>query len=109
MARTVKWAEAASDDLDRIAGYIARDSPNYAAAFAREILDAARSLADMAERGRVVPEWHEPSVRELFVGNYRLIYQLSGQMAHIVGVVHGSRNLKALWEREGRRPSTFSR
>lgn len=65
MARTVKWAEAASDDLDRIAEYISRDSPNYAAAFAREILDAAQSLAELAERGRVVPEWHETNVREL--------------------------------------------
>jgi hypothetical protein len=33
------------DDLDGIAGYIARDSPNYAAAFVIEMRDAARSLA----------------------------------------------------------------
>ena len=105
MARTVRWAEAASDDLDRIAEYIARDSPNYAAAFVREILDAVQSLAELAERGRVVPEWHEPNVRELFVGNYRLIYELLDQAVHIVGVIHGARDLSALWEREGRRPS----
>lgn len=73
MAWEVKWAQAALDDLDTIANYIARDSPNYAAAFVLELLDAARSLAQLAERGRVVPEWHEQTTRELLVGNYRLI------------------------------------
>jgi plasmid stabilization system protein ParE len=104
VARTVKWAEVASDDLDRIAEYIGRDSPNYAAAFAREILDAAQSLVELSERGRVVPEWHETSIRELFVGNYRLIYELSERAVHVVGIIHGARDLRALWEREGRRP-----
>ncbi|MEW6247555.1 MAG: type II toxin-antitoxin system RelE/ParE family toxin [Nitrospirota bacterium] len=104
MAWEVKWAQAALDDLDTIANYIARDSPNYAAAFLLELLDAARSLAQLAERGRVVPEWHEQTTRELLVGNYRLIYQVAGPVVHVVGIVHGSRDLKALWEREGRRP-----
>ncbi len=103
MAWQVNWTEVAQDDLDKIANYIAEDSPNYAAAFVREALDAARSLKHLAQRGRMVPEWHDSSIRELIVGNYRLIYQLTEPMVAIIGVVHGARDLEAVWKRGGRR------
>lgn len=77
MAWEVKWAEVAWTELDGIAAYIARDSPNYAGAVVRELLDAGQSLNQMAERGRVVPEWKTPDIRELLIENYRLIYQRS--------------------------------
>lgn len=102
MAWEVRWTEVALDDLDRVASYIARDSQNYAAAFVRETIEASKSLGTFAERGRVVPEWHDESIRELIIGNYRLIYQLAGALVFVVGFVHGSRNLRALWQREGR-------
>ncbi|WP_156915797.1 type II toxin-antitoxin system RelE/ParE family toxin [Desulfatirhabdium butyrativorans] len=44
MARTVEWTEAAADDLDEAASFINRDSPYYAAAFVREVKQAAKSL-----------------------------------------------------------------
>lgn len=44
MARKVKWTAAAWSDLEEAADYIARDSPNYAAALVREVREAARSL-----------------------------------------------------------------
>ena len=53
MARKVKWTAATWNDLEAV-DYIARDSPHYAAAFVREVRDAARSLAYLVERGRVV-------------------------------------------------------
>ena len=104
MARKVKWTEAAWSDLEEAADYIARDSPHYATAFVRETRDATRSLAYLAERGRVVPEFDDTSIRELFVRSYRLIYQVTEQVVYIIGFVHGARNLLALWEREGRPP-----
>ena len=67
MARKVIWAETAWSDLQHTAEFIAKDSPRYAAAFVQEARDAARSLAHFAERGRVVPELQNPTVRELFV------------------------------------------
>jgi plasmid stabilization system protein ParE len=59
-------------DLDQVADFIARDSSYYAAAFVREAMSAARSLAEMAERGRIVPEWEDPGIRELLLGSDRL-------------------------------------
>ncbi|MEW6482057.1 MAG: type II toxin-antitoxin system RelE/ParE family toxin [bacterium] len=102
MARKVKWTEAAWSDLKEAADYIAKDSQFYAAAFVREVRDAARSLAYLAERGRIVPEFNDPSIRELFVRKYRLIYHVREQIVHIIGFIHGARDLLTLWERERR-------
>lgn len=102
MARKVMWSETAWGDLEEVADYIAKDSSHYAAALVREARDAARTLAHLAERGRVVPEFNDTSIRELFVRNYRLIYQVAEQAIYIVGFIHGSRDLWALWERERR-------
>ncbi|MBM4044990.1 MAG: type II toxin-antitoxin system RelE/ParE family toxin [Planctomycetes bacterium] len=102
MAQEVKWTETAWGDLESVSDYIAQDSPYYAAAFVREVRDAARSLAHLAGRGRVVPEFGEPCVREIFVRKYRLIYHVGEQTVHIIGFIHGARDLLALWEREGR-------
>ena len=102
MARQVAWAETAWRDLERIADYIAEDSPGYAAAFVRRVRDHARSPEEMAERGRVVPELEEPAVRELIVGSYRLIYEIEGADVHVLGLIHGARDLAALWGKESR-------
>lgn len=102
MAWRVIWTQTAWSDLETVADYIAKDSRHYAAAFVGEVRDAARSLAHLAERGRVVPEFHDPSIRELFVRDYRLVYQVSESAVHVVGFIHGARDLWMLWEREKR-------
>jgi len=102
MARKVIWTETAWADLEEVADYIGKDSPHYAAAFVRETRDVARALGSLGERGRVVPEFNESSIRELFVRNYRLIYRIRGESVYIIGFIHGARDLGLLWEREGR-------
>jgi toxin ParE1/3/4 len=102
MAREVVWTEIAWRDVEEAADYVAEDSPHYAAAFVREVRDAARSLAHLAERGRVVPEFSDPSIRELLVRSYRLIYRVAGEAVYVTGFIHGARDLERLWEREGR-------
>jgi toxin ParE1/3/4 len=104
-ARRVVWTETAAEDLDQVAEFIARDSPRYAAAFVREARDAARSLAVLARRGRIVPEFADENIRELLVRSYRLIYQVSPDVVSIIGFIHGARDLSALWEREERASS----
>ncbi len=102
MARRLAWTETAWRDLERIADYIAEDSPGYAAAFVRRIRDQARSLDELAERGRVVPELDQPTVRELVVGTYRLIYEISEENVYALGLIHGARDLAAVWDQEAR-------
>lgn len=102
MARRVAWTETAWRDLQRIADYIAEDSPGYAAALVRTIRDRARSLEELAARGRVVPELDQPTVRELIVGSYRLIYEISERNVYVLGLIHGARDLTAFWDQEAR-------
>lgn len=103
MARRVAWTETAWRDLDRVADHISEDSPGYAAALVRGIRDRARSLEELAERGRVVPELDDSTVRELVVGSYRLIYEIGETEVHVLGLIHGARDLTPLWDQEGRR------
>ena len=96
MARTLKWTEAATQDLAEAAEFIARDSPFYAAALVREARTAARSLKTLADRGRVVPEIRSTDIRELFVKGYRLIYKIAPAVVTVVAFVHGARDLQRL-------------
>jgi toxin ParE1/3/4 len=102
MDRRVVWTETAWSDLEQVVTHIAKDSSHYAAAFAREARDALRSLSQLSNRGRVAPEFNDPTVREIFVRSYRLIYTVSKGAVCILCFIHGARDLKALWEREGR-------
>ena len=102
MARKVIWSFEAATDLEAIADYIARDSSFYAASFVIEVREASRSLSEFSERGRIVPELLNPFIRELFVKDYRLIYCIEAPRVDILGLIHGSRDLKTLWKKEQR-------
>ena len=102
MDRRVIWTEAAWRDLEQIIEYISRDSAHYAASFAREVRDAARSLSRFSERGRRLPEFAQPDIREIFVRSYRLVYSLSEQDLYVLGLIHGPRDLVAIWDWEKR-------
>ena len=102
MARKIIWSFEATADLEAIADYIARDSFFYAAAFVLEVREASRSLNEFSERGRIVPELSNPSVRELFIKDYRLIYRIEESRVDILGLIHGRRDLKTLWKKEQR-------
>ncbi|HEX4494915.1 MAG TPA: type II toxin-antitoxin system RelE/ParE family toxin [Thermoanaerobaculia bacterium] len=99
MARTVRWTETATHDVEEAADFIARDSRYYAAALVRDARAVARSLRTLAERGRVVPEARSSNVREIPVKSYRLIYEVSPDRVSVLAFVHGSRDLPALWQR----------
>ena len=104
MARDVVWTEAAWRDLEQTADHIALDSPGYAAAFVRRVRDHARSLDELALRGRIVPELGEPDVRELLLGNHRLLYEIHEKTIYVLALIHGARDLAALWQEDERSP-----
>ena len=103
MARKVTWSYEATEDLDALAEYIAKDSSFYAAAFTQQILDVSRSLNEFSERGRIVPEIGNPNIRELLIRDYRLIYSIEPSRIVILAFVHGTRDLRTLWEKENRK------
>lgn len=89
----IKWSPEATEDIDSIANFIARDSEHYASAVVSKTIELTKTLAIFPESGRVVPELDNIDIRELFVYNYRLIYQVRQKSILILAVVHGKRQL----------------
>ena len=54
----------------------------------------------LSERGRIVPELEDPSIREVFIGNYRLLYEVAPAEVSILAILHGARDF-AKWREEG--------
>ena len=76
MGQKVIWATSALEDLEAAAEFIHRDSPAYGASFVTRTLQAARSLSDLPERGRRIPEIRDKAIREVYIQSYRLIYRI---------------------------------
>lgn len=93
MAYQVVWSPAALADVEAIAAYISRDSTSYAAAVVKKLLDSTRSLKDFPLAGRVVPEFSESNIREVFAYSYRIIYSLDIDTVTIAAVIHEKRLL----------------
>jgi plasmid stabilization system protein ParE len=54
------------------------------------------SLESHSKLGRIVPEFGIPEIREIFEGNYRIIYSVeSKQSVNILTIHHGARDIKA--------------
>ena len=99
--RDVVWAESAQQALDEILSDIAARSPAGAAQVLRGALEAAESLSTLADRGRIVPEIGESTLRELFVFQYRLLYRVHDNRVVIRAFLHGARDFST-WRREQR-------
>lgn len=90
----VVWSPKAIDDIDAIAGYIARDSVSYAAAVVQRIIEATRTLNSCPLSGTVVQEFGDETIREQFAYTYRILYQVKDETVTVIAVVHGKRLLK---------------
>ncbi len=88
----IRWTDAARADLREIHSHIARDSRIYARRFVDRIKAAVEGIRLFPEAGAKVPEWDRDDIREIYVGNYRVIYRLR-DCIEIVAVIHGARRL----------------
>jgi plasmid stabilization system protein ParE len=99
MDYSVKWSPEATEDLDSIAEYIARDSEFYARSVVSKILAVSRKISEQPMIGRIVPEIDEKEIRERFVYSYRLVYRIQNSTITIVAIIHGKRLLENVSER----------
>lgn len=89
----IRWTLQALDDLEAICLFIARDSPRVAAVFAERVFQATDRLAENPRLGRAVPELSVPTIRQLNIGNYRVIYRIQAGDIQVLTVHHGARLL----------------
>jgi addiction module RelE/StbE family toxin len=96
----VRWSLTAGNDLQDIENFIARDSVLHAIAFIDRIVESTETLLTNSRIGRIVPEFNQQDLREVIIGNYRIVYLVKDDDIFILRVVHGARDLLALARRE---------
>ena len=90
------WSPQAIEDIKAIAEYIARDSSIYAESTVERIFQAPERLIQFPKLGRIVPEKNDEAIREIFVFQYRIIYEILASEIHVLTVVHGKRIIEDL-------------
>jgi len=89
------WTELSTADLKEIFDYIAKDSVLYASITVNKIYHRAQDIVDNPYLGRVVPEINVKVIREVIIGNYRIVYKvISEYKVDILRVYHSARLLK---------------
>ena len=87
----VRWTDQAVDDLMSIRDFIERDSPQYGRLVAERLFEATSRIEIFPESGRIVPELRRNDVREIIVGEYRIVYRLKAEVATLLTVFRSSR------------------
>jgi len=92
----------ALSDLERIVAYIALHNAVAAERTGNQLLDTALSLEVFPSRGRMVPEYRRPELREIIFRSYRIIYRVNDadKSVEIVRFWHGARGFPVIPRRE---------
>jgi toxin ParE1/3/4 len=90
----VIWSNEARQDLDSIFLRLSTESKLYSEKWINEVFSKIEVIEKFPNIGRRVPEVKINSVREFFVGSYRIIYNISkAEIIEILAVRHSSRPL----------------
>ncbi len=87
----VIWSPLAEQRALEAVDSIARDRPQAAAAWLKELLERVAALEEFAKRGRVVPEIAKATHRQVFHYPYRIIYRIDVRQVVILTIRHGRR------------------
>jgi toxin ParE1/3/4 len=95
--RRLLWSAPAENDLLEIRAYLASEaSPNVADEQLRRIHTACETLKDWPFAGRSRREFRH-DLRSLSVKPYIVFYRVLGQACEVVRVLHGHRDLDAIF------------
>lgn len=91
----VTFAESAVLDLEDIRDdYQEQHVPDIGERFLLEIVALVEELSTHPDRGRMVPEFNQPSLRELIHPPFRIVYRRGEQRIAIVRVWRSERLMK---------------
>ncbi|MEW6348145.1 MAG: type II toxin-antitoxin system RelE/ParE family toxin [Thermodesulfobacteriota bacterium] len=93
MAFELTWSRLARLDLKDFAGFVAEDNRLAARRFVKSVFQVIERLVDYPESGRVVPEFGDPSIREIIRKPCRIVYRVDreNRMIEIVRIWHSAR------------------
>ena len=89
----VHWTHNATNHLVDIYDFISKDSKYYARRMVDRITKRSEQIAFEPLSGRIVPEYQDSNVREIFEGPYRIIYLVLKRSIDVLAVIHGARLL----------------
>lgn len=90
----IRWTPQAIEDINSIAEFIAKDSFRYAKIQTERFFDTTEILLTKPSIGRIVPEIKKTNIRELILGNYRIIYKIiSTKRIDILTIHHSARRI----------------
>jgi plasmid stabilization system protein ParE len=90
------WSPLAIERLENIFEYIKKENEVAAYRMTGRIVKKVETLSEYPNRGRKVPESNSEEVREVFEGQYRIIYRISTKRIYILSI----RNFKQLLSEE---------
>jgi len=83
---TLVWADKAKEQARDIYGYLYDGSVAYATSWADEVERKLDNLLRFPEMGRIVPEFNASFIREVFAGQYRVVYTFQNNIITVVSV-----------------------
>jgi plasmid stabilization system protein ParE len=90
---TVRWLPAAEGNLARVHRYLSRFSPANADRIVDEIISRTARPDEFPHLGRAVPEYQLRQLREIIVGEYRVIHLVVAGDVEVHAVIHGAMDL----------------
>ena len=88
---SVIWTARATRDLIDIHRYISHDKPKTATRWIHRIRHRAKNAAENPLFGRIVSELQQAEIREVLLGDYRIVYQILDNDILILTVFNGHR------------------
>jgi toxin ParE1/3/4 len=102
VAYGLTWTEPALQDVAELTLTLDRSSHAYSKLVIRSLFQQAERLCQFPYSGRIVPDWENPTFREVIVHrHYRLIYRIVSQMVEVV-TVQDARHVLPSWYSRGK-------
>ncbi len=91
----INWSPLSLDRILEIANYIAEDKPGASNNWVESVFKSAERLVKFPESGRIVSEIKRTEIREILLGNYRIIYRIENDLISVLTVRHGKQFLSS--------------
>jgi len=82
------WTPLSVERLEKIYEHVSKDNRSTAIKFVDKIFNKVESLIQNPQRGRKVPEVNREEIREVFLGEYRILYRLEKKKIIILTILN---------------------
>lgn len=90
------FTDAAEEELEAIGDYIARDNPDRALSFVRELRKDCVLLTTMPKRHPLLSRHRASGIRRRVHGNYLIFYRIEPDAVQVLHILHGARDYEQI-------------